>query len=123
DLLPHGLQRDPEGLEGLGCDALTLVDEAQQDVLGTDEVVVEQARFLLSEDEHSSGSICEAFEQLPASWEGRLHGLILPVGVQFLASPSARVTTHRPRPRSGENDPLRLSPRPLCRLSSFASER
>src|SRR5207302_11471666 len=85
DLLPHGLQRDPEGLEGLGCDALTLVDEAQQDVLGTDEVVVEQARFLLSEDEHSSGSVCEAFEQLPASWEGCLHGLILPVAVQFLA--------------------------------------
>jgi len=70
NLLAERLPADSERLQGLGGDALTLVDEAQQDVLGADEVVVEQARFLLSEDEHSSGSICEAFEQLPASWEG-----------------------------------------------------
>jgi hypothetical protein len=39
------------------------VDQAEQDVLGSDVVVVEQARFLLGEDHDSSGSVGEALEQ------------------------------------------------------------
>jgi hypothetical protein len=38
------------------------VDEAEEDVLGPDVVVVEQARFFLRQDDHSAGSIGEAFE-------------------------------------------------------------
>jgi hypothetical protein len=81
--------------------------------------VVEQARFLLSEDEHSSGSVCEAFEQLPASWEGCLHGLILPVAVQFLALLFFWTTTLDAPPIGGGN-PLPvvveagISPKFLC---------
>ena len=62
DLRAHGLERDAERLERLGGDALALVDQAEQDVLGPDVVVVEQARFFLRQDDHSAGSIGEAFE-------------------------------------------------------------
>ena len=62
DLLAHGLQADPKGLERLGRHALTLVDEAQQDVLGADEIVVEQSRLFLGQDQDPSGSVSETFE-------------------------------------------------------------
>ncbi len=63
DLLADAFQADAERLEGFGGDALTLVDEAEQDVLGADEVVVEEPRFLLGENQDSSGSVSETFEQ------------------------------------------------------------
>jgi hypothetical protein len=44
---PHGLQADTERLEGLGGHPLTFMYQAEQDVLGPDEVVVEEARLLL----------------------------------------------------------------------------
>ena len=64
DLAAHGLERDAEGLERLGGDALALVDEPEQDVLGADVVVVEQARFLLGEDDDPAGPVGEAFEHV-----------------------------------------------------------
>ncbi len=63
DLLPDGLEGDPQGLERLCRDALTLVNQTEQDVLGPQEVVVEKPRFLLGENQDSSGSVGEAFEQ------------------------------------------------------------
>ena len=62
DLRAHGFERDAERFERLRGDALALVDQAEEDVLGSDVVVVEQARFLLRQDDHSAGSIGEAFE-------------------------------------------------------------
>ena len=62
DLRAHGFERDAERLERLRRDALALVDQPEQDVLGADVVVVEQARFLLREDHHSPGPVGEAFE-------------------------------------------------------------
>jgi hypothetical protein len=47
NLLPYGLQADPQGLQGLGRHALTLKDQAQQDVLGADVVVVEHPGLFL----------------------------------------------------------------------------
>ena len=67
DLLPDSLQRDAERLERLGRDALTLVDQAQEDVLGADEAVVQQARFLLCEHKHPTSPVCESFEHSTAS--------------------------------------------------------
>ena len=64
DLLAHGLEGDVQGLEGLGGDALALVDEAEQDVLGADVVVVEHPRLFLGEDHDPSGSVGEAFEHV-----------------------------------------------------------
>ena len=67
DLLPHGLERDAQRLERLGRHALTLVDQAQQDVLGADEAVVQQARLFLRQHQHSSCPVGEAFEHRAAS--------------------------------------------------------
>ena len=64
DLLADGLERDAEGVERLGGDSLTLVDQAEQDVLGPDVVVVEQAGFLLCEDDDPSRSIGKSLEHL-----------------------------------------------------------
>jgi hypothetical protein len=38
------------------------VDEAEQDVLGTDVVVVQAARFFLGEDDDPAGSVRETLE-------------------------------------------------------------
>ena len=67
DLAAHGLERDAERLERLGGDALALVDEPEQDVLGADVVVVEEACLLLRQDHDSAGPVGESFEQGPAS--------------------------------------------------------
>ena len=48
DLGPDGFEVDAKALERAGGDALTLVDQAEQDVLGPDVVVVEEARLFLS---------------------------------------------------------------------------
>ena len=61
-LLAHGLEGDPERLQSLGCDAFTLVDQSQEDVLGPDEGVVEQARFLLRQHQHPPCPVGETFE-------------------------------------------------------------
>ena len=63
DLGAHGLERDAERLERLGRDALALVDQAEQDVLGPDVVVVEESRLFLREDHDPSCSVGEALEQ------------------------------------------------------------
>ena len=64
DLAADGLERDAERLERLGGDALALVDQPEQDVLGADVVVVEEARFLLRQDDDPAGPVGEAFEQV-----------------------------------------------------------
>src|SRR6266568_2280213 len=61
---PHGLEGDAQGLQGLRGYALALVDQAEQDVLGPDVVVVEHPRFLLGEDHDPPGAIGEAFEHV-----------------------------------------------------------
>ena len=67
DLGAHGLQGDVEGLEGLGCDALALVDEAEQDVLGPDVVVGEHAGLFLGQHDNSPGSVGEPLEHVRSS--------------------------------------------------------
>ena len=64
DLLAHRFERDAEGLERLGGEALTLVDESEQDVLGPDEAVVEKTRLFLGQYEHPSCPVGEPLEQI-----------------------------------------------------------
>ena len=64
DLAADSLERDAEAFERLGRDALALVNQAEQDVLGTDVGVVEQASFLLREDDDPPGSVSEPFEHV-----------------------------------------------------------
>ena len=74
DLLADALQGDPEGLQGLRGDALTLVDQAEQDVLGADVVVVEHPGLFLGQDDNPPRSVGEPLEHLLHSpltgWSG-----------------------------------------------------
>src|SRR4051794_34159618 len=64
DLGPDRFERDVERFEGLRGDAFAFVDQTQEDVLGPDVVVVEQACFLLREDNHPPGPVGEPFEHV-----------------------------------------------------------
>jgi hypothetical protein len=44
------------------------VDEAEQDVLGADVVVVEEPRLFLGQNHDPPGTVGKAFEQETASW-------------------------------------------------------
>src|SRR6516162_6175206 len=66
DLLPHRFQADPERLQGLGRDAFALVDQAEQDVLGADVVVVKHPGFLLRQDHNPPRPVGEPLEHLVA---------------------------------------------------------
>ena len=68
DLRANALEGDAQGLQRLGCDALALVDQSQQDVFGTDVVVVEHPGFFLSQDDDPAGAIGKSLEHpcLPA---------------------------------------------------------
>ena len=68
DLAADALQRDAQRLQRLGGDALTLVDEAQQDVLGADVVVVEHPGLFLGQDDDPPRTVGKSFEHpwLPA---------------------------------------------------------
>src|SRR6185437_11763719 len=70
DLLTDALQGDPEGLQGLRGHALPLVDEAKEDVLGADVVVVEHPGLFLGQDDNTPCSVGEPLEHshsLPAA--------------------------------------------------------
>ena len=75
DLGAHGLQGDVEGLERLGGDALALVDEAEQDVLGPDVVVGEHAGLFLGQHDNSPGSVGEPLEHVRSSTSAWSAGL------------------------------------------------
>ena len=49
------LDRDVEGLEHPGGEALLLAKQAEQDVLGADVVVLEGPRLFLGEDDYLAG--------------------------------------------------------------------
>ena len=61
-LLADRLERNPEALQGLSGDTLTLVDKAQKDVLGADVVVVEHPGFFLSQDDNPPRAVGEPLE-------------------------------------------------------------
>jgi hypothetical protein len=59
DLGAHRFEGDAEGLQGRGGHALALVDQAEQDVLGADVVVVEEPGLLLGQHNHPPGPVGE----------------------------------------------------------------
>ena len=66
NLLPHGLLADPQRLQRLGGDALALVDQAKQDVLGADVVVVEHPGLFLSQNHNPPRPVGKPLEHLVA---------------------------------------------------------
>ncbi len=59
---PHVAELDPERGQGRRRDAVALVDQAEEEVLGPDVVVVEQARLFLRQHDDPPGPVGEAFE-------------------------------------------------------------
>ena len=59
---PHLLDGDVEGLEHARGQAFLLAEEAEQDVLGADVVVLQGTRFVLREDYDLPGPLCESLE-------------------------------------------------------------
>ena len=79
-LAADGLQRDAERLEGLRGHALSLVDEAEQDVLRPDVGVAELAGLFLGEDDDPAGPIGESLEH-GRPFESGYVGAVYPRGV------------------------------------------
>jgi hypothetical protein len=67
NLLPDGLQRYAQGFQGLGCYALTFVDEAEQDVFSPDVVVVQHPSLFLRQHNDAASSIRKPFEHVGSS--------------------------------------------------------
>src|SRR6266849_5367551 len=65
-LLAHRLEPDPQRLKRLGRFALALMDEAEQDVLGADVVMVERPGLFLSQDHNPPRPVGEPLEHLAA---------------------------------------------------------
>ena len=64
DLGSNPLDRDVERLEDPRRQPLFLTQQAEQDVLGPDVVVLERARLFLGQDDHLSCALCESLEQV-----------------------------------------------------------
>src|SRR5713101_839079 len=65
DLLAHRLRGDPQQLQRLSCYPAALKAEAEQDVLGTDVIVVEHPGLLLSQDHNPPRPVGEPLEHAP----------------------------------------------------------
>ena len=70
DLSAHALDRDVQRLEDARSQTLLLAEQAEQDVLGADVVVLERPRFFLSQDDYLAGSLCESLEHDPSLLRG-----------------------------------------------------
>ena len=67
----HGLALDLHGLQGLGGDAFTLGDQAEQQVLRADVVVLETASLVLREHDDPASAVGKAFEHASPRFTGQ----------------------------------------------------
>ena len=97
DLLPHGVQADAQRLERLGRYTFALMDEAEQDVLGADVVVIEHPGFFLRQDNNPPRSVGKPLEHVVALLTARGRD---GAGPTFVALPCLlRMVAARPRSR------------------------
>lgn len=64
DFLADGVQGNSHGFQSLGCNALALVNEAEENVLRADVIVVEHARLFLREHNHAACTIGKPLEHV-----------------------------------------------------------
>jgi hypothetical protein len=67
DLLTHAFERDAERFERLGGDAFAFVNQAEQDVLSADVVVIKHPGFFLSQDDNAPRAVSKPFEHARSS--------------------------------------------------------
>src|SRR5438552_7453582 len=80
DLRADLLDGDVERLEDAGGEPLLFAQQAEQDVLGTDVVVLQRARLVLGQDDYLAGSFGETFEHVfPLSASGTLRLNVRPL--------------------------------------------
>ena len=91
DLSAHALDRDIERLEYARGQSFLFAEEAEQNVLGADVVVLERPRFFLSQDDYLAGSLCESLEHDPSLlWRvsvcsvGMFSGLLLAYLLRYM---------------------------------------
>src|SRR5271170_3199045 len=65
DLLAHRLQADPQRLQRPGRDAVALANDAKQEVLGADPVVIEHPGFFFSQDHSAPRLVGKPLEHRP----------------------------------------------------------
>ena len=63
-LLAHGIERDTQRLQRLCGNAFTLVDEAKQNVLSADVVVVEHLGLFLGQNDYTTGAVGKSLKHL-----------------------------------------------------------
>ena len=63
DLLPNGLQRNAKLLQRLRRHALTLMDQAKQQMLSADVVVIEHFGLVLGQNDHAACTIGKSLKQ------------------------------------------------------------
>src|SRR5690348_14187741 len=77
DLLPHRVQAGAQRLQRLGRYTFALMDEAEQDVLGADVVVIEHPGFFLRQDNNPPRSVGKPLEHVVALLTARGRGWVL----------------------------------------------
>src|SRR3954466_16123304 len=73
DLVAHCLERDAKAFESFRRDAFAFVDEAEENVLGSDVAVTQQPSFFLSQHHDPPGPVGEAFKhgENVSAWRSR----------------------------------------------------
>ncbi len=88
-LLADAIERNAQGLKRLGGNAFTLVDKTQEDVLGTDVVVVEHACLFLGKHNNATGTVRKSLKHFAtllattyfdATWQRSNFGACSPQG-------------------------------------------
>src|SRR6185503_17587891 len=89
-------------LEHARCEALLLAEQAEQDVFGTDVVVLERPRLVLGENDDLAGSFGEAFEHCASSFprgpRGMAEAPIVANGSGDAAPPNGAFDSRNPLP-------------------------
>ena len=108
-LSAHALDGDVEALEHARRKALLLAQQAEEDVLGADVVVLERARLFLSKNDHLAGPLCESLKHGASFLRGFGRGPSKgPLNTRLLlsSSPEPRKMSTRPhRQPLGESLP------------------
>ena len=89
DLRPDALEVDVQGLQHLAGDPFAVANDPEEEVLGADRAVVEALRFLLGEDDHTTGTFRESFKHLEGRPLSATHSSDLSIAWTSLMIPSA----------------------------------